>query len=246
MAEERPPASLKKPPKPRSQKPEKPHSILPRKGKELLRIPLQKFQQKEPPVFGRFAYGNFRNWYSHRYLTSASPMASEISLLSVSDSDVEEPDLEQPELESSSQDIAINPKKSTPLLHQPTTVIYLTRSSLIISTEYQGKKQPPEPPLTLEMLPEDPPLVLPWQGQPEELETETVASEHGKAKSESSSSRPAGSSKQQVQQSARKAASIKSGEVAREIGKELDQKQEEFFHVTSLTKQIESVPLQVS
>ena len=231
MAEERPPASLKKPPKPTSQKLEKPHSILPLEGKELLRIPLLKFQQKE---------------HAYRYLTSTSQMASKISLLVVSDSDVEEPDLEQPESESSSQDLAINPKKSTPLLHQPTTVIYLTRSSLIISTEYQGKKQPPEPPLTLEMLPEDPPLVLPWEGQPEELESEIVASEHGKAESEGSSSWPAGSSKQQVQQPARKTASIKSGEVAREIGKELDQKQEEFFHVTSLTKQIEPAPLQVS
>ena len=244
MAEERPPASLKKPPKPTSQKPEKPHRISPVEGKEL-KIPLQKFQPGEPPVFGHFASGTYRNWLSQRYLASVSPIASEISLLSVSDPDVEQPVSKIMRfiikvLEYFPQDLA----KKTPLLHQPKTIMFMTRSSLIVSTEYQGKKQPPEPPLTMEMLPEDPPLVLPQLGQPEELEPEMVASDYGKAKSESSGSKPAESSKPQVKQSAaaRRAASIKSGAVAREIGKELDEKQGEFFHVTPLTKQIEHPP----
>lgn len=92
MAEERPRASLKKPPKPKSQRPEKPHQISPVKGKEFP-IPLHKFR----PVLEKFAYGNLRNWYAHRFFTSASPIASEISLLSVSDHEEEPEDVEPPE-----------------------------------------------------------------------------------------------------------------------------------------------------
>lgn len=146
-------------------------------------------------------------------------------------------------LESSPQ---VPAKIPTPSIHQPVTIIYMAQSCIAIATEHEGK----EPlasrlPTSVEVLPEIPPLLLSQHAQPEELEPETVVSEHGKAKSEGSSRPPESSKQEQVNDPARRAASIKSGAVAKEIGKELDQKQREFFHVTPMTKQIEP-PLEVS
>ena len=90
MAEERPPASLKKPPKPKSLQPEKPHRISAVEGKEM-QIPLQTSHQAVPLFSISFASADYRGRYARQYLDSASPIASEISLLSVSDPEVDQP-----------------------------------------------------------------------------------------------------------------------------------------------------------
>ena len=112
----------------------------------------------------------------------------------------------------------------------------MTRASIKVSTEYL-RKCPPQSrlPLSIEMPPdlEKPPLFQSPLPHPEQLESKTTLIQY----------RPAGSIKQ-VKQRCR-AASISCGVVAREIGKQLDQKLGEFFHITQLTKEMEP-PLEVS
>ena len=254
MAEERPSPSLKKPPKPKSPQPEKPQRISAVEGKEM-RIPPKKPSLSHPSL-SAFSWqcstlSDFRVYHARQHFGSASPTASELSLFSVSDDPPEVPKSpsshEIEDLESYAQSHGNLPTTSTPLPSQsspPTTLLSVTSTSVKVSTDHVRKYPPPSRPLKPPSIEEKPRLIQSPPPNPEQLEskpipiqhTDTAVGDSSAAKSEGS--KPAGSTSKQPH----RAASISSGAVAKKIGKELDQKQGEFFHVTQLTKEMKPPP----